>query len=137
MARAFMGFRQKGMKTHFTMYVWKHEEENVGALKKTCLLCGCYTDEHFINKDNKFIVDSEVKSLVLPGEGKRGARGGVGWSTMGPPNPAVDWDWGGPGGVGSRGGGFPSPGGNILSLSPSTLEAGEKDDLKNQNRHEK
>lgn len=46
---------------------------------------------------------------------------------MGPPTPPVDCSWGGPGGVGSRGGGFPSPGGNMLPLSPSVLEAEEKE----------
>lgn len=46
---------------------------------------------------------------------------------MGPPTPAVDCGGGAPGGVGSRGGGLPSPGGNMLPLSPSVLEAGEKE----------
>lgn len=45
---------------------------------------------------------------------------------MGPPTPSVDWGWGGPGGVGSKGGGLPSPGGNMLPLSPSALQAEEK-----------
>lgn len=38
---------------------------------------------------------------------------------------ALGWGGGGRGGVGSRGGGFLSPAGRMLPLSPSALKAGQ------------
>lgn len=49
---------------------------------------------------------------------------------MDPPGPVADGCEGGPGGVGSRGGGFPSPGGIMFPLSPSMLQARKKEKRK-------